>query len=484
MEKIIYWFTRNHVAANFLMILILILGFSTWKGLKKEIFPETSVDAVAIQVPFPNAAPEEVETGVILPIEESIADVEGIEKITSTAAQNIGVVVVEAQNGYAVRNLMNDLKTRIDAIQNLSQEAEEPVLEELLIKTKVLSVAITADTDETTMRHLAERVRDDLMLLDEITQVEIANARAYEISIEVPELALRELGITFDQVADAVRSSSLDLPGGSIRTEGGEVLIRTEAKRYTAEEFEAIPVATKPDGSRVLLADIATVVDGFEEVDLDSRFDGTPAVLVNVFRTGDEDTLVLADAVKRYVYEQAPRIFPEGAHLEIWQDDSTWLRGRMNLLFKNGILGLILVFIVLALFLRPSLAILVSIGIPVSFAGAIMMIPYTGISINMISLFAFILVLGIVVDDAIVVGEAVFRRLRAGEDPKTAAPAGTHEVGVVVIFGVLTTVVAFTPMLGLSGVSGKIWPHIPWIVIPTLLFSMVQSKLILPSQLS
>ena len=484
MKGIIYWFARNHVAANFIMVIILLLGITTWGQIKKEIFPETAIDAVAISVPYPNAAPEEVEKGVILPIEEAIEDLDGIERITSVAARNIGTVTVECVSGYPVRNLMDDLKTRIDAIDSFAEEAEEPLLEELLIKANVLSVAVTAETDEATHRRLAERVRDELLLLDDLSQVSLGGTRPYEVSIEVSENTLRELGLTFDQVANAVRASSLDLPGGSIRTESGEFLIRTQAKRYTADEFADVTVVTRPDGSRVLLGDIATIIDGFEEVDLQNTFDGRPAILVNVFRTGDQDTLDVADAVKKFVCEEAPLMLPEGVGLEIWRDDSLFLKGRMDLLRKNGFFGLILVFFVLALFLRPSLAFLVTIGIPVSFAGAIMVMPFTGISINMISLFAFILVLGIVVDDAIVVSESVFQRLRAGEDPKIAAPAGTHEVGVVVIFGVLTTVVAFTPMLGLPGVSGRIWPNIPWIVIPTLLFSIVQSKFVLPAHLS
>ena len=285
-----------------------------------------------------------------------------------------------------------------------------------------------------------------------ITQVELAAVRDHEISIEVSEETLRQYGLTFDQVANAVRSSSLDLPGGSVRTDAGEILIRTEAKSYTEREFRDITVVTRADGSVVTLGDITDVRDSFEQVDIISRFDGRPAILINVYRVGDQDTNRLAALVERYITEEAPKVLPAGVQLEMWQDMSDYLKGRMNLLTRNGIMGLLLVFIVLALFLRPSLALLVSIGIPVSFAGAIMMMPYNDISINMISLFGFILVLGIVVDDAIVVGENVYRRIRNGEHPSVAAPRGTHEVGVVVIFGILTTAMAFTPMLGLSGV--------------------------------
>lgn len=488
MEALITWFTKNHVAANFLMAFVVVLGITTWPTLKSEIFPETSMDAFVVSVPFPNATPEEVEKGVVVPIEEAIQDLDGIKRIRSTASPSVGSVSVEAEVGYAVRDLMDNAKTRIDAIQNFSEEAEEPIIEELIIKNKVLSIALSAQTDEKTLVDLTEQVREALLVYDKgpsrITQATVAGARDYEISIEVSENTLRQYGLTFDQVAAAVRRSSLDLPGGSVRTPGGEILIRTEKRRYTAPEFEEITVVTRPDGSSVKLGEIARVIDGFEDVDLSNRFDKRPAMLINVYRVGNEDTLKVADAAKKFVNEEAPRILPDGVELKVWQDDSTYLSGRMNLLAKNGIAGLLLVALVLTLFLRPSLAVLVALGIPVSFAGAIAMMPYTGISINMISLFAFILVLGIVVDDAIVVGENVYRRIRNGEDPKIAAPKGTHEVGIVVIFGVITTMVAFTPMLGLSGFSGKIWPNIPLIVIPTLMFSILQSKFILPAHLS
>ena len=487
-KGIIFWFSKNHVAANFLMLLVVVIGFGTWPKIKKEIFPEISIDAINISVPYPNATPEEVDKGLIVPIEEAIQDVDGIDTIRSVANQTVASVTVEVANGYNVRNVMDDVNSRVDAIQNLAEEAEEPIIQEILITAQVMSIAVSANTDEATLRTLAEEVRSGLLNFSEgstrVTQAKLAGVRDYEISIEVPEATLRQYGITFNQLTDAVRRASLDLPGGSVRTKGGEVLLRTESRRYTAEEFRTIPVITKEDGSSVILGELATIRDDFEEDAINTSFDGEQTILINVFRVGAEDTIKIAETAKKYVYDVAPRRMPEGVTLDIWKDDSLYLSGRLNLLAKNGIFGLILVAIVLALFLRPSLALLVSIGIPVSFAGAIALMPYTGISINMISLFAFILVLGIVVDDAIVVGENVYSRMRKGEDPKLAAPRGTQEVGVVVIFGILTTAMAFTPMLGLSGVSGKIWPNIPLIVIPTLIFSLLQSKLILPSHLA
>lgn len=484
----IYWFSRNHVAGNFLMLLVVVFGLTTWPKLKKEIFPETAINAVLISVVYPNATPEEVEKGIIIPIEEAIQDIDGIDSIRSTASQGIGSTTVEVESSYNVRNVMDDIKTRVDAIQNLAEEAEKPTLSELLIKAQVMSIAVSADTDEATLRELAEQVRTGLVTFkggeSQVTQAVLAGVRDYEISIEVSEDTLRQYGISFDDVASAVRRSSLDLPGGSVRTKGGEVMIRTESRRYTAEAFAPITVVTREDGSTVKLEEIATIRDGFQEDELESRFNQDPAILINVYRVGNEDTIKVANTVKTYVYDVAPGTLPKGVKLEIWKDDSRYLSGRLDLLAKNGIFGLILVTIVLALFLRPSLALLVALGIPVSFAGTIALMPYLGISVNMISLFAFILVLGIVVDDAIVVGENVYSRIRRGEHPRDAAPLGTKEVGVVVTFGVLTTMMAFTPMLGLSGVSGKIWPNIPLIVIPTLLVSLVQSKFVLPSHLA
>ncbi|BCX49591.1 acriflavin resistance protein [Haloferula helveola] len=504
MEAAIRWFSRNHVAGNFLMLALLLAGFSTWFKLRKEIFPELAIDAVQVQIPYPNATPVEVERGVNVPVEEAVADLVGIKKIRSTAAQNVGVVSIEVETGYDVREVLDDVKSRVDAIDNFPDEAEKPLIEEIIAKSPVMSLAVTTDgpVDEKTLNRIAEQIRDDLLVYEspkpdtvmewlaeklsgkaKVSQIELAGTREYELSIEVSEERLRELGLSHGQIAQAVRQTSVDLPGGSIRTEGGELLLRALGKRFTADEFRSIPVAAREDGSEILLEDVATVIDAFEDVDLSTRFDGKPAVLVNVFRVGEEDTLRLVRLIDDYVAHADQRL-PTGVHIAKWNDQSSYLQGRLDLLFRNAGLGLVLVLAVLALFLRPSLAFLVALGIPVSFAGGLWLMPHVDISINMISLFSFILVLGIVVDDAIVTGENVYSRIQRGEHPREASWKGTHEVGTVVVFGVLTTMVAFTPMLGLSGVSGKIWPNIPLIVIPTLAFSLLQSKFVLPAHLS
>ena len=502
MRNLIKWFSRNNVAANFIMLLVLIAGISTWFKLKKEIFPETSTNVVSVSIPYPGATPDEVEKGICIPIEEALRDLQGVEIMRSTAANSYGVVYFEVSSDAKVRDVLDDMKTRVDAIDNFAENIESPIYEEVLIKNQVLTVAISADANEQTLRGYADRIRNGMLSyvpkkpdnwLDKfissfsgeagVSQVELTGIRPYEISIELSEDAMNAYGVSFDDVATAVRASSIDLPGGAVRTEAGEILIKTESKRYSAEQFEGIAVISRADGTVVPLSSIANVIDGFEDVDLTSRFNGKNAATLQVFRVGNEDTLKVANAAISYL-QSIRNDLPADVSIEIWNDNSKYLKGRLNLLKKNAIWGLILVLIILSLFLRPSLAALVTLGIPVSFTGAIWMMPYTDISINMITLFAFILVLGIVVDDAIVVGENVFKRMRAGECPKLASWRGTHEVGIVVIFGVLTTAAAFTPMLGISGVSGKIWRNIPWIVIPTLLFSLVQSKLILPAHLA
>ncbi|MDG2322740.1 MAG: efflux RND transporter permease subunit [Akkermansiaceae bacterium] len=500
MEKVIKWFSQNHVAANFLMLLVLLAGFATWFQLRKEIFPETSFDAVVVSVPYPNATPDEVTNGVIIPMEEAITDIEGIKRVTSNASRNIGAMTIEVETGYETRNVMDDVKTQIDAIDNFAENAERPVLEELIVNRQILSLAISANTDEASLREYAETVRDGLLNYEpgkpkgvsqklsrflkgdpEIKKVELASVRDYEISIEVSEDRLRKYGLSIQQVAAAVRKASLDLPSGSVKTASGEIVVRGIGKRYRGADFFGIAVKANPDGSVVKLEEVAEIIDGFEDSELSSTFNGNSAVVLHVFSVGEQDTLTIAALAKEYIGGLEK---PPGVSITLWNDMSLMLQGRLDLLKRNIGMGLLLVLLVLALFLRPSLAFLVAMGIPVSFAGGMWLMPDFGISLNMISAFAFILVLGIVVDDAIVVGENVYTRIQGGEHPREASWKGTHEVGVVVIFGVLTTAMAFTPMLGLSGVSGKIWPNIPLVVIPVLLFSLVQSKFVLPAHLA
>ncbi|MCB1052021.1 MAG: efflux RND transporter permease subunit, partial [Acidobacteria bacterium] len=483
MDRLIEWFTRNGVGANLLMALILAAGGLTMFRIKQEVFPEFSLDLITIQMKYLGAAPEEVEEAVCVRIEEAIQGLDGIKRIRSTSAEGFGNVVVELMLGADSARLLDDIKSRVDAIDTFPSETEKPIIRELTNRRQVIDVAISGNADEATFKELAERIRDELSARPGITAVEIANTRDYEIAIEVSESALRKYGLTFDQVARAVRNSSLDLPGGSLKTPGGEILIRTKGQAYRGKDFEAIEVMTRPDGSRVTIGDIAKVVDGFAETDRLARFDGQTSALVEVFRIGEQSALDIAGSVKSYL-EEAKSWLPAGIKLSIWQDQSKVLKDRLSLLIRNGLQGLVLVFLILALFLRFRLAFWVTAGIPISFMGTFWLMPYLDVSVNLISLFAFIVVLGIVVDDAIVVGENIYSHQNRHGNGLRGAIEGAKEVAVPVTFGVLTTVAAFMPLLNVPGTIGKVMRVIPLVVITCLVFSFIESKLILPNHLS
>jgi multidrug efflux pump subunit AcrB len=483
MNSIVAWFAKNSVVANLLLFVIAAAGLITVGGLKKEVFPEMSLDIVSIQVAYRGAAPEEVEQAVCIRIEEAIQGIDGIKKMTATANEGMGSVSVEILPEYDVREVLDDIKARVDAIDTFPEETERPVTQELTSRYQVINISISGDADQLTLKRLGERVRDELTAMPEISQAELLNAPPYEISIEVAEEALRRWGLTFDAVANAVRRSSIDLPGGSVKTETGEILLRTKGQAYTGLEFETIPLVTRADGTKIVLRDVARVVDGFEETDQTAKMDGEPTVMVQVFRVGEQSAIEVADAVYEYI-ETAQASMPSGISLTSWQDNAIMLRSRVDLLIRNAITGLLMVFVVLALFLRLRLALWVTVGIPISFLGSLAMMPVFDVSINMMSLFSFILVLGIVVDDAIVVGENIATTQERDKEGLNAAIKATQEVVVPVIFGVLTTMAAFAPMLFVSGIMGKIMRVFPLIIIPTLFFSLVESKLVLPAHLS
>ena len=351
MNRAIDWFAHNSVAANLLMIFILASGLLTVFTLKQEVFPEFSLDLIAIDVSYLGAAPEEVEEGVSVRIEEAIQGIDGVKRITSTASEGIGTVLVELELGSDPRKVVDDVKSRVDAIDTFPEETEKPIIREITMRRQVVDVAISGDVGEATLKYLAEQVRDEIAAIPEITQVEVADARPYEISIEVSEDALRRHGLTFDDVAQAVRRSSLDLPGGSVRTDSGEVLLRTKGQAYRGDEYENLALWTRPDGSRLRLGEVARVVDGFAETDQFARFDGEPTVLVSVFRTGDQAALDIAEQVKAYV-ERAQTRMPEGVSATVWQDQSKVLNDRLSLLLRNGFAGFCLLFLVLALFVE------------------------------------------------------------------------------------------------------------------------------------
>ncbi len=483
MNRAIEWFAHNKVAANLLMIFILAAGLMTLANVPQEVFPEFELDMISVAVVYLGAAPEEVEQAVNVRIEEAVQGLDGIKKITSVAAEGTGTVLIELEITADRRKVLDEVKTNIDAIETFPAETEKPIIRELTNRQQVVDVAIFGDADEASLKWLGERTREELAALPEITQVELANARPYEISIEVSEDSLRRHGLSFDFLANAVRRSSLDMPGGSVKTSAGEILLRTKGQAYRGEEFEELVLMTRADGTHLTLGEVARVIDGFAETDQTSRFDGRPAILVKVFRTGDQRALEVAGAVNRYVAEASARL-PDGLTITTWRDQSQVLRARLDLLLRNGRLGFVLVFISLALFLRLRLAFWVSLGIPISFLGAIWLMAGLDLSINLMSLFAFILVLGMIVDDAIIAGENIYTHQQRHDDALRGAIQGAQEVSKPVVFAVLTTMAAFAPMLNVPGVIGKIMVTAPLIVISCLAFSLVESLFILPAHLA
>ncbi len=483
MRTFVDWFARNPVAANLLMLALVFGGLVSALTIKMELFPSFSLDTITVSVVHPGASPEEIEEGVCIKIEEEVHSIEGVKRVTSTANEGAGMVRIELHAGVDARRVLDDVKTRVDAIESFPEDAESPVIEEALLRNQVVNVALHGHVPERTLKELGERVRDRINALDGISQVELAGARPYEVSIEVSELALERYGLTFDELTQAVRASSIDLSGGSIKSGRGEILLRTDAQAYAGADFEELVLRAQPDGSRVRVGDVATVVDGFADTDQSARFGGEPTVVVQVFRVGEENALDVAAAVRGFVRDFRAEL-PAGVSIDTWQDASRWLQGRLDLLVKNGLQGLFLVFAILALFLRFRLAVWVTLGIPISFLGALLVMPWFDQSINMLSLFAFILVLGIVVDDAIVVGESVHHEHERGNAGVAGAVRGVRSVAVPVVFAVLTTVAAFVPMIFLPGSIGKFFAVVPLAVIPALLFSLVESQLVLPAHLS
>jgi multidrug efflux pump subunit AcrB len=483
MNPIIAWFVRNSVAANLLMAMIVLGGLTALPQITQKPFPDIEINIVSIGVEYLGAAPAEVEEGVCIRIEEAIEGVEGIEGIRSTAVEGACAVMAELVSGADPSQALDDIKNRVDAIDTFPEEAEKPVISQVTTIRSVIDVAISGEVDELNLRAVAQRVRDEIAELPGITQVEIAFSRPFEISIEVSEDNLRRYGLSFDQVAAAVRRSSLDLPGGSIKTGGGEILLRTKGQAYRGHEFDDIVVVARRDGTRVTLGQVATVVDGFEDIDLVASFDGRPTMMVEVYRVADQDGIEISDAVKAYVAEAKHRL-PEGIELVVWQDTADQLRDRIDTMTRNARSGFILVLVLLTLFLRPRLAFWVTLGVPVAFLGGLWMFLPLGISIDVISTFGFIIVLGILVDDAIVVGESVHTGQQESGDRVTGAIRGTQAVAVPVVFGVLTTIAAFTPMLLVPGPMGQIFQVMGTVVIACLVFSLVESQLILPSHLS
>ncbi|KGK02886.1 MAG: efflux RND transporter permease subunit [Pseudomonadota bacterium] len=479
----IAWFTRNHVAANLLLISIVLGGlFSLSSKLPLEVFPSFVSDRINISVSLRGSTPEDAEKGVTIRIEEALQDLEGIKQISSRSSEGSSQVSVEVDTGYDERELLADIKSRVDAINTFPADAEKPVIGLIQRKREVIAVTVSSDYNEKETLEYAEQVRDELLRIPAITQVELSGVRNYELAIEVSQDTLRQYDLTLAQISSAIANSSSDISAGNLKTEGGDVLIRSKGQAYRKDEFASIVIKNQADGTIIRLSDIATINDDFEETPVRTRFNGKQAAFIDVYRIGPQSAIEVADAVKNYITSEQANL-PQGFYLSYWDDDSEVVKSRIATLTSNALQGGILVLGLLTLFLRPAIAFWVFIGIPVSFMGAFMAMAAFGVTINVISLFGFILVLGIVVDDAIVTGENVYTHLKTAKSGEEAAIKGTQEVATPVTFGVLTTVAAFLPLGFIEGARGAIFAQIPVVVIPVLLFSLIESKFVLPAHL-
>ena len=482
MKRMIAWFATNHVAANLVMGFSVLAGLAAMTRIPIQIYPDVDFPFITITVPYLGAAPEEVASGVCNRIEERLQGISGIKEVVAISDEGICVVELTMFLEADVSAVRNEVESAINAIDTFPAETEKPIISLPTYTSVVLEVAVTGPTDERTLKEIGRRVRDDIEALPGITQVALTNSRPYEISVEISEPSLLRNNLTFDHVAEALRQGSADLPGGTVKTDAGDVSLRTRGQAYRGEELERLVVTADSGGTRVLLKDVAKVVDGFEDTSQSLRFNGKPAALVQVSKVGNQNIQEISETVRRYLAESAAN-YPAGVELTLWKDESVMLTDRLGALVDSGIQGLLLVLVVLALFLRPHLALWVAIGIPIAFLGAVFLLFWFGYAIDAVSVVGFIIALGMLVDDAVVVGESVYVSQQGGRGELAGAIEGAQQVLVPVTFGVLTTVAAFVPLLLAAGVIGQLMSVTAATVICCLVFSLVECQTVLPAHL-
>ena len=484
MERVIRWFVNNSVASNLMMFFIILSGAATIPLLNMEVFPDIEVDIINVTAIYPGATPSDVENAVCVRIEERLQGLDGVKKISSTASENVGSVNVEILSGQDVTEMLDRVKAEVDAIDNFPEGVERPTTKQFITSQANITVAVGGEMDELTLTNLTEEVKDEIDALPGVTYSSFVAKKDKEISIEISEKTLRKYDLTLSQISRAIQSLSIDIPSGSIENINGEILIRAQGQGYTVDYFSSIPIISDPSGSIVRLGEISELNDAFSiDYDLEFLFNSQPSNLITVYRVGDQNSIDISSQIKDYV-EKKQKFLPEGIHITAFDDEARLLVGRIETMTKNAYQGLLLVVIVLALFLKPKLAFWVSLGIPISFMGGFWFMPALDLSINMLSLFTFILVLGIVVDDAIVVGENIALFRERGMDPKEAAVKAATQVSIPVFFAVLTTMATFSPMLAVEGQIGAIWRIFPLITISVLFWSLFESLTILPAHLA
>lgn len=519
MRSVIRWAIGNSPAMNTILIATMLIGGFSLIGMRREVFPEFTLDIVLVSVPYPGASPQEVEEGICQKIEEACQTLTGIRKQTAIAQEGAGFLVLELEAGTDVQKLLNEVRSEIDQIPSFPELAEDPEVQEITFRMPAIKIGVIGPNDNSLdsrikLRELTEQVRKELLqepmapprgifrkMLSAVggsseksgvTSAEVLAAANYQIDVEISEDTLRQYGLSLRQVAQIIRKENLELPGGNLKTAGQELLLRGKAKRVTGSEIESIQIIAQPNGDILTLADLGNVVDGFDDitaineidvVEAENKFEGKPALVIGAERTSNEDLFSVVDTVHQYVERKKLEI-PPGYDLITWDDQSIDVQDRMSMLLRNGVGGLVLVFLVLAVFLELRLAFWVAMGIPISVLGSGIVLIYMGQTLNMLSMFAFLMALGIVVDDAIVIGENIFEHRQSGKSFIRAAIDGTIEVLPSVAASVSTTIIAFSPLLFVAGIMGKFIAVMPIAVIAMLVISLIESTFILPCHLA
>jgi multidrug efflux pump subunit AcrB len=481
-EGTIGWMARNSIAANLLMVILLVGGLFFAANMQKEVFPEFELDIVTVSVGYPGAAPSEVEQGILLPVEEAIEGVDGIREITSSAREGRGSVTVELVSGADRMKVFQDIDQAVNRIRTFPDDIDEPDVELRSRQREVMELVLYGSVDAWTLRKLGEGLRDQLQANDKITQVSLGRALDYVTHVEIPRDRLREYGLTLSGVARIIQASSEDIAAGTVETGSGEILLRMNERKQFAEEFGGIEIIPSKSGSSITLADIATIRDGFEEAGYPSRFNARPSIQVEVYRVGDQSPLEIAEAVEKEMAAFETSL-PPGVQWRIDSNDAEEFGRRLSLVLENGLMAVAIILFILALFLELRLAFWVMMGMVISFFGGILFIPVVDISLNMITLFGFLIVLGIVVDDAIVIGENIYEHRQQDEDALPAAIRGAKEIAAPVIFSILTNIVAFIPLMMIPGETGKFWYPLPVVVVIILAVSLFEALYILPCHL-
>ncbi|MEE4202641.1 MAG: efflux RND transporter permease subunit [Halieaceae bacterium] len=482
MRSFIAWWVRNPVAANLLMLGILMGGYLGLKNIEKEAFPGVQSDVIQVELVWPGASPQEVEQQLVQRVEEVLKDVNNVYRVNSTSSEGFGFVEVRTYPNVDLNAFLNDVKGAVDSITSFPRDIENPRVTRQQWRGEMIRVAVMGDIGERPLTRLAQDLRNDLASQPYISQIELFGVRNEEVTIELSEEALRRYDVTFSEVAAAIRANSISVSSGEVRTRTGDIQLRATNLADSQVDFEKIVVRQSAAGGVIHVGDVAKVSDGFEENEILATLNGKPAVLLQVMSTDNMQIVKSSDSVKKWMAKVEPTL-PQGVSLDLWQDNADIYNSRMDLITESSLLGLVLVFAVLLLTLRPKVALWVTAGIGVAFLGSFALLPANDVSLNIISTFAFLLVLGIVVDDAIVVGESIHHHTHIGMPGEQAAVEGTMAVSRPVIFAVLTTIVAFAPWLFVSGVDAQVTRQLSIVITLALIVSLIEAFLILPAHL-